>query len=218
MSAIAQFVAGELSRQLAVEPGLDKVLKFDLGPDGVVVIDGTQKPNRVSNDDRPADCTMGMVGEGLRKIVAGVVYNPILNELYVAERGSGAYLNDRRLRVAARKSLADSLISVGVPHLGNPKAGSGEAQLIEARTAGCRSLGTAALELAWVASGRYDGFCHRSLEPWDFAAGILLVREAGGYVSDLTGRDKQLDAGAVVAGNEAILKDLRAVIALAPAV
>ena len=71
MSAIAQFVAGELKRQLALEPGLDKVLKFDLGPDGFVVIDGTQKPNRVSNDDRPADCTMGMVGEGLRRVVAG---------------------------------------------------------------------------------------------------------------------------------------------------
>ena len=71
MNAIAEYVAGELSRHLATEPGLDKVLKFDLGPDGIVVVDGTKKPNQVSNADREADCTMGMVGEGLRKIVSG---------------------------------------------------------------------------------------------------------------------------------------------------
>ena len=71
MSAISEFVAGELKRQLATEPGLNKVLKFDLGPDGIVVIDGTHKPNRVGCEERAADCTMGMVGEGLRKIVAG---------------------------------------------------------------------------------------------------------------------------------------------------
>jgi putative sterol carrier protein len=71
MSTVAEYIAGELGRHLATEPGLDKVLKFDLGPDGVVVVDGSKKPNKVSNSDRAADCTMGMVGEGLRKIVSG---------------------------------------------------------------------------------------------------------------------------------------------------
>jgi myo-inositol-1(or 4)-monophosphatase len=152
------------------------------------------------------------------KLVAGIVYNPILNELYVGERGSGAFLNDRRLRVAARKDLANALIGTGMPNLGNPGAGrGGDALIIEARTAGCRSLGSAALELAWVASGRYDGFCHRHLQPWDVAAGALLVREAGGFVTDIEGNDGQLQAGAIVAGNEAMHKELRSLLALTPA-
>jgi myo-inositol-1(or 4)-monophosphatase len=152
------------------------------------------------------------------KIVAGIVYNPILNELYVAERGSGAFLNDRRLRVAARKKLADALVTIGMPHAGNPEAGrADEALLIEAKTVGCRALGSAALELAWVASGRYDAFCHRHLQPWDFAAGLLLVREAGGFVTDMDGNDKSLDEGALVAGNQAILGELRPLLAPVPA-
>ena len=79
------------------------------------------------------------------------------------------------------------------------------------------SLGSAALELAWVSSGRYDGYCHRHLQPWDFAAGSLLVREAGGFVTGLDGNDKTIDEGALVAGNQAILKELGSLLALAPA-
>lgn len=143
------------------------------------------------------------------KLVAGVVYSPILNELYVAERGTGAFLNDRRLRVANRSRLADSVIGRGTPHLGNPAAGApGEAARIDAQTSGGRAIGSAALELAWIASGRYDGFWHRSLEPWDFAAGALLVREAGGFVTDLAGREKNLQPGALVAGNKLIHEQL----------
>jgi myo-inositol-1(or 4)-monophosphatase len=149
------------------------------------------------------------------KIVAGLVYNPVLNELYTAERGSGAFLNDRRLRVAARKGLPEALIGTGVPHLGNPAA-SGDADFlrrINERTVGMRSLGSASLELAWVASGRYDGYWHYRLHPWDFAAAMLMVREAGGYVSDATGREKQNDRGTVLAGNQAIHAELVALLA-----
>jgi myo-inositol-1(or 4)-monophosphatase len=144
------------------------------------------------------------------KIVAGVVYSPIHNDLYVAERGSGAFLNDRRLRVSARKNLDEAMVGVGIPHLGNRDDGQEDAaSRLEARIAGVRSAGSAALELAWTAAGRYDGYCHYRLDPWDFAAGALIVREAGGFVTDLAGRERDLTAGPVVAGNQPIHQQLR---------
>ncbi len=149
------------------------------------------------------------------KVVAGIIYNPVLNELYTAERGAGAFLNDRRLRVAARKALPEALVGSGVPHLGNPPD-AGEtalAQRINERTAGMRCLGTAAIELAWVASGRYDAYWHFNLHPWDFAAGALMVREAGGKVSDMTGKEKLTDRGSVLAGNQVIHTELVALLA-----
>lgn len=144
------------------------------------------------------------------KVVAGVIYNPVLNELYTAERGSGAFLNDRRLRVAARKGLPEAIIGAGVPHLGNPgETGDGEfLRRINQKTAGMRCAGSASIELAWVASGRYDAYWHYRLHPWDFAAAALMIREAGGYVSDGTGREKQNDRGPVLAGNQAIHTEL----------
>jgi myo-inositol-1(or 4)-monophosphatase len=144
------------------------------------------------------------------KVVAGVIYNPVLNELYTAERGSGAFLNDRRLRVAARKGLPEAIVGTGVPHLGNP-AESGEAELtrrLNQRTAGMRCMGSASIELAWVASGRYDAYWHYRLQPWDFAAAALMIREAGGTVSDGAGRDKLNERGPVLAGNQAIHAEL----------
>jgi len=143
------------------------------------------------------------------KVVAGVVYNPIFNDLYVAERGSGAFLNDRRLRVSARKVFAEALIGLGIPHLGNRTGGLTEAvSRIEDRIAGVRSNGSAALELAWIAAGRYDGFWHHRLDPWDFAAGALIVREAGGFVTNLAGNDRDLAPGPIVAGNQPIHRQL----------
>ena len=140
------------------------------------------------------------------QIVAGVVLNPILNELYVAERGAGAFLNDRRLRVAGRRHLADAVIATGTPHMGkaNHDAYLAEMRAVMSRTAGVRRVGAAALDLAWVASGRYDGFWEHGLWPWDMAAGLLLIREAGGYVSDAAGGENIFGSGSVVAGNEAI--------------
>ena len=148
------------------------------------------------------------------EIVAAVVLNPATDELFTAERGGGAFLNDRRLRVAARKSLSDAVIGCGVPHLGRGNHGKFLIELrhVMGEVAGMRRLGSAALDLAYVAAGRFDGFWERDLSPWDLAAGILLIREAGGYATDLTGGSAMLDAGTIVAGNEYIHKALSEVV------
>ena len=144
------------------------------------------------------------------ELVAGLIYNPASAEVFTAERGKGAYLNDRRLRVAARTELADCVVVTGIPHRG--KADQDvflrEAQAVMAATAGIRRTGAAALDLAWVAAGRFDGYWERNLRAWDLAAGIVILREAGGYVSDIDGKDRMLDKGSVVAGNETIHRKL----------
>jgi len=149
------------------------------------------------------------------QIVAGVVYNPILDELYVAERGGGAFLNDRRLRVAARRDLPECVIGTGIPFLGHGDHGRFLAEMtrVMREVAGIRRCGAASLDLAWVASGRLDGFWERSLKPWDMAAGLLLVREAGGFVTDMDGRDRMLETGSVLCGNENIHKRLAKLLA-----
>ena len=148
------------------------------------------------------------------EIVAAVVLNPATDELFTAERGGGAFLNDRRLRVAARKVLSDAVIGCGVPHLGRGNHGKFLIELRHAmgEVAGVRRMGAVALDLAYVAAGRFDGFWERDLMPWDTAAGILLIREAGGYASDLEGGNAVFDTGTVVAGNEYIHKALREVL------
>ncbi|QRI62004.1 inositol monophosphatase [Shinella sp. PSBB067] len=148
------------------------------------------------------------------EIVAAVVLNPATDELFTAERGGGAFLNDRRLRVAARKNLSDAVIGCGVPHLGRGNHGKFLIELrhVMGEVAGMRRLGSASLDLAYVAAGRFDGFWERDLSPWDIAAGILLIREAGGYASDLEGGAAMFDTGTVVCGNEYIHKALREVL------
>ena len=117
--------------------------------------------------------------------------------MFTAERGKGAFLNDRRLRVAARTELADCVIVTGIPHRG--KSGQElflkEMQAVMASSVGIRRTGAAALDLAWLAAGRFDGFWERNLRPWDLAAGIVILREAGGFVSDADGKDKMLEKG-----------------------
>lgn len=149
-------------------------------------------------------------------LVAGLIYNPASDEMFTAERGKGAYLNDRRrLRVAARTELADCVIVTGIPHRGKPghELYLSEMQSVMGVTSGIRRTGAAALDLAWVAAGRFDGYWERNLRAWDLAAGIVILREAGGYVSDVDGKDRMLDQGSIVAGNETIhrklLKQLR---------
>lgn len=144
------------------------------------------------------------------QVVAGVVYNPAMDELYTAERGGGAFMNDRRLRVAGRSKLTDAVIGCGVPHLGRGQHGNFLIELrnVMAEVSGVRRLGSAALDLAYVAAGRMDGFWETGLSSWDIAAGILLVREAGGFVSDMDGAQDMLDNGQVVAGNEIIQRAL----------
>jgi myo-inositol-1(or 4)-monophosphatase len=144
------------------------------------------------------------------QIVAGVIYNPAMDELYTAERGGGAFLNDRRLRVAGRSKLSDCVIGTGIPHLGQGHHGNYLIELrhVMAETSGVRRIGAAALDLAYVAAGRLDGFWEDSLSPWDMAAGMLLIREAGGFVSDKAGGQDMLENGSIVAGNEAIHRAL----------
>ena len=148
------------------------------------------------------------------EMVAAVVLNPATDELYTAERGGGAFLNDRRLRVAARKVLSDAVVGCRVPHLGRGNHGKFLIELrhVMGEVAGIRPLGSASLDLAYVAAGRLDGFWERDLAPWDLAAGILLIREAGGYSTDLSGGNAVLDTGTIVAGNEYIHKALRDVV------
>ena len=126
------------------------------------------------------------------EIQAGVTYNPIINDLFWAEKGKGAFLNDARIRVSGRRDLADALIGTGIPFIGRPGHGQSikEIHAVGQRVAGIRRLGSAALDLAWVAAGRYDAFWERNLNPWDVATGLLLVAEAGGTV---TGIDEDHD-------------------------
>jgi myo-inositol-1(or 4)-monophosphatase len=144
------------------------------------------------------------------QIVAGVIYNPAMDELYTAERGGGAFMNDRRLRVAGRTKLTDAVIGCGVPHLGRGQHGNFLIELrnVMAEVSGIRRMGAASLDLAYVAAGRMDGYWEIGLSPWDIAAGILLVREAGGFVSDMDGGQDMLDGGSIITGNEVIHRAL----------
>ena len=138
------------------------------------------------------------------QIVAGVIYNPIMDELYTAERGRGAFLNDRRLRVAGRTELPEMVFGTGMPFIGRGDHGRTlkELRYLAPEVAGVRRFGAASLDLAWTASGRLDGYWEHDLNSWDIAAGILMVREAGGYASDTAGKDRMLENGCVVVGNE----------------
>lgn len=147
-------------------------------------------------------------------IVAGLIYNPINDEMFTAERGKGAYLNDRRIRVAARKRLAEAVFACGLPHLGRGDLAQfrQEFAVIQDKVAGLRRFGSAALDLAWVAAGRLDAYWERNISAWDIAAGLLIVREAGGFVTDCAGNDTMFATGDVVAGNETMHSELLAML------
>ena len=142
--------------------------------------------------------------------VAGVIFNPVTDELYWAERGVGAYLNDRRLRVSSRSNLADALIGTGMPFKGRGDSIGFQRELamIMPHVSGIRRMGAASLDLAYVAAARFDGFWETSLNPWDVAAGIVLVQEAGGFATDIDGKSPALKADTVVAGNALMHKTL----------
>jgi myo-inositol-1(or 4)-monophosphatase len=148
--------------------------------------------------------SIGLAREGT--IVAGLIYNPANDDLFTAERGKGAFLNDTRLRVANRRRLADAVIACGLPHLGRGDLvlGAKEIAAVQPKVAGLRRFGAAALDLAWVAAGRLDGYWERNISPWDIAAGLIIVREAGGFVTDLDGSDATSATADILAGNEYI--------------
>ncbi len=152
--------------------------------------------------------SVGLEREG--QMVAGVIYNPVTDELFLAEKGQGAFLNDRRLRVSARRDITQCVIGCGIPHIGRPGHDTflKEERAVMQNASGLRRMGAASLDLAYVAAGRFDGYWEAGLSPWDMAAGIVLVREAGGTVSDINGREDMLNSGGVIVGNEMIFGQL----------
>ncbi len=145
------------------------------------------------------------------QLVAGVVYNPATDDMYVAEKGQGAWHNNRRLRVTPQSSISEALIACGIPHLGKARQHprfKAELAAVMARAMGVRRLGAASIDLAYTAAGRFDAYWERDLQPWDIAAGIVLVREAGGMVSDLDDSDEMMTKGDLCAGNDAMRKAL----------
>ena len=144
------------------------------------------------------------------ELVAALVYNPVSDELYLAEKGQGATCNNHRLRVSGRKYLSESVIATGIPHngRGNHPKYIKELSDVMSSAAGIRRFGSASLDLAYVAAGRVDAFWETGLKPWDVAAGILLVKEAGGFVSEIDGNKNELSGDSILAGNPHIHKSL----------
>jgi myo-inositol-1(or 4)-monophosphatase len=144
------------------------------------------------------------------ELVAGLVYNPANGDTFTAERGKGAFMNDRRIRVAARSRLDDCVVATGIPHRGREGHDVYLRQLAAIMTSvsGIRRLGAAALDLAWVAAGRYDAYWEEGIKPWDIAAGLVILREAGGIASDVSGGKTMLESGSILAGNERVHRAL----------
>lgn len=144
------------------------------------------------------------------EITAGVILDPVKDELFWAAKGMGAHLNDRRLRVSARGRLRDAVLATGIPWAARKDFAEFSAELasLMPQVAGIRRWGVASLDLAYVAAGRFDGFWERELKSWDLAAGIVIVREAGGMVSDLAGGEAMLETGNILAANGKLYDDL----------
>lgn len=157
----------------------------------------------------------GPDGNAWGDVTAALVYQPVTDESFWAEKNGGAWLHDARLRVSARRDLDDSLVATGIPFggHGNFPQWQAIASAIGPRVAGIRRFGAASLDLAWVAAGRYEGFWEAGLSPWDTAAGCLLVREAGGFVSDWRGRSLPICDATILAGNDALHSRLHKLIA-----
>ena len=200
---------GFVMEERGIVDGADKSARWIVDP-----LDGTT--NFLHSNPMFA-ISIGLERDG--QLVAGLVYNPILDEMFMAEKGKGAFLTDRtgrdrRLRVTARKSLEDCLITTGIPHRGRPNHPQflDEMEDLMKQVSGIRRTGSAATDLAWVAAGRFDAYYERNLGPWDIAAGAVLVREAGGIVTDMDGGQDMITKGSVCVGNQAMQKALLAVV------
>jgi myo-inositol-1(or 4)-monophosphatase len=201
---------GFLMEERGEVPGADKTHRWIVDP-----LDGTTN----FLHSIPLFCSsIGLERDGV--LVAGVIYNPITDELYTAEKGKGAFLNDRRrLRVAARKSLDDCVVATGIPHRGRKGHPTflKEIEKVMTHVAGVRRTGSAALDLAWTAAGRFDAYWERNIQPWDMAAGIVMLREAGGTISDLDGQGDMMGTGDVIAGNKDVHRALLPLLVARPA-
>lgn len=144
------------------------------------------------------------------QIVAGVIYDPIKDEIFIAEKGKGAFMNNRRLRVSGRRDMVDALVICGLPHVsrGDHRLFFRELAAVMPFVAGMRRSGSAALDMAYVASGRADAYWEHDIHSWDIAAGIIMVREAGGYVSAVDGGTDMFGTKSVACGNEYLHRDL----------
>ena len=153
--------------------------------------------------------------DGRWEPIAALVYQPLTDESFWAEKGRGAWLQDQRLRVSSRRDLADALIATGIPFLGhgNFAEWSRIFGAIAPEVAGIRRLGSAALDLAWVAAGRFDGYWESDLNRWDVAAGMLLVKEAGGFVTDYRGADRAIERNQFLAANDVLHSKLHKLVA-----
>lgn len=143
-------------------------------------------------------------------LIAGIVYDPVKDELFWAEKGRGAYLNDRRLRVSSRKKLEVSLLGTGIPFAthGNSSLFAKQVEHIAPKVAGIRRMGAASLDLAYVAAGRFEAFWEADLKPWDIAAGMLMVLEAGGSISQCDGSPYKIGDSSLLASNTTLHKEL----------
>jgi myo-inositol-1(or 4)-monophosphatase len=153
--------------------------------------------------------------DGRGEITQGLVYQPLTDESYWAEKGRGAWLQDRRLRVSARRYLDEALIGTGIPHLGRGDSDSWTKiyNAIAPEVAGMRRFGSASLDLAFVAAGRFDGFWEDDLDIWDTAAGMLLIKEAGGFVTDYRGSDRSFERREYLAANAELHSKLHKLLA-----
>lgn len=156
------------------------------------------------------------ISVGLQKgteMIAGVVYDPIKDELFYAEKGGGAFLNEKRLRVSGRSQLSEALLATGIPFAAHSLSMRQKFQktleTIMPLVAGVRRFGAASLDMAYVAAGRFEGYWESPIQPWDIAAGIVIVREAGGAVSDLKGGEKMLETESVLATNQTLHKKIQ---------
>jgi myo-inositol-1(or 4)-monophosphatase len=151
--------------------------------------------------------------ENSSEIMAGVIYNPAADEMFWAEKGAGAFLNDRRLRVSGRRDMLPAVFATGIPFasIGRKAEFSATLARLMPQVAGVRRMGAAALDLAWTAAGRYDGYWELGIKPWDMAAGLIILKEAGGYATTPDGGDPY-PSGDVVAGNPHLQPKLRDVV------
>jgi myo-inositol-1(or 4)-monophosphatase len=152
---------------------------------------------------------------GKREITSALVYQPLTDESFWAEKGRGAWLQDQRLRVSARRDMADALIATGIPFLGHGNFDQWGKIFgaVAPNVAGIRRFGVASLDLAWVAAGRFDAYWEADLYPWDVAAGMLLVREAGGFVTDFRGGDRPIERREYLAANDTLHSKLHKLVA-----